>query len=185
MLERLSDQVSHVCCGAGKILACLRRFWAVAAGRNSSFAPRRPRKPKQPLSKGAFEVSYARLLPVARFITIAIARRIELFCVMAVCCLLTLVLRNSETVTQITKNIASLSPPVGHERGSGCAFRRYCRETDNLIWRHLSMFRISCSPSLRIGGGEPESLVCSNPEFCPVGADARQLRLFAVQPLAL
>jgi hypothetical protein len=41
--ERLSDQALRVCCGAGKILASLWRFWAVAASKNSSFAPNGPR----------------------------------------------------------------------------------------------------------------------------------------------
>ncbi|EPX83957.1 RecD-like DNA helicase YrrC [Salipiger mucosus DSM 16094] len=40
---RLSCQAFRGCCGAGRILASLRRFWAVAARRNSSFAPRGPR----------------------------------------------------------------------------------------------------------------------------------------------
>jgi len=37
--ERLSYPALRSCCGAGKILASLRRFWVVAARRNSSFAP--------------------------------------------------------------------------------------------------------------------------------------------------
>jgi len=41
--ECLSYQALRVCCGAGKTLANLRRFWAVAARRNSSFAPHGPR----------------------------------------------------------------------------------------------------------------------------------------------
>ena len=44
--ERLSYQALPVCCGAGKILASLRRFWAVAASRNSSFAPHAPHGPR-------------------------------------------------------------------------------------------------------------------------------------------
>ena len=46
--ERLSDQAFRVCCGAGKILASFRRFWAVAARRNSSFAPHGPRNRSRP-----------------------------------------------------------------------------------------------------------------------------------------
>ena len=46
--ERLSCQALHVCCGAGKTLASLRRFWAVAARRNSSFAPHGPRNRNRP-----------------------------------------------------------------------------------------------------------------------------------------
>ncbi|SMX43950.1 hypothetical protein OCA8868_03076 [Octadecabacter ascidiaceicola] len=46
--ERLSDQALHACCGAGKIFASLRRFWAVAASRNSSFAPHGPRNRNRP-----------------------------------------------------------------------------------------------------------------------------------------
>ena len=41
--ERLSCQAFRGCCGAGRSLAILRRFWAVAARRNSSFAPHGPR----------------------------------------------------------------------------------------------------------------------------------------------
>ena len=48
MRERLSDQALCVCCGAGKIFANLRRFWAVAARRNSSFAPHVPRSRSRP-----------------------------------------------------------------------------------------------------------------------------------------
>jgi len=36
--ERPSYQALRVCCGAGNILVGLRRFWAVMARRNSSFA---------------------------------------------------------------------------------------------------------------------------------------------------
>ena len=46
--EPLSDQAFRVCCGAGKILASFRRFWAVAARRNSSFAPHGPRNRRRP-----------------------------------------------------------------------------------------------------------------------------------------
>lgn len=60
--ERLFYQALRVCCGAGKIalvhwlrqypagqcLASLRRFWAVAASRNSSFAPFGPRNRNRP-----------------------------------------------------------------------------------------------------------------------------------------
>ncbi len=45
---RLSYQAGHVCCGAGKIFASLQRFWAVAARRNSSFAPHGPRNRSRP-----------------------------------------------------------------------------------------------------------------------------------------
>ncbi|MEP3481971.1 MAG: hypothetical protein ABJZ55_22200, partial [Fuerstiella sp.] len=34
--KHLSYQAVRICCGAGKILANLRRFWAVAASKNSS-----------------------------------------------------------------------------------------------------------------------------------------------------
>ena len=46
--ERLSCQALRICCDAGKILAGLRRFWAVAASRNSSFAPHGPRNRNRP-----------------------------------------------------------------------------------------------------------------------------------------
>lgn len=49
--ECLSDQALRVCCGAGKIFASLRRFWAVAARRNSSFAPHGPRSRSLPRAK--------------------------------------------------------------------------------------------------------------------------------------
>ena len=37
----------------------------------------------------------------------------------------------------------------------------------------LCWFRISCSSSLLDGCDEPEILRCSNPQFCPTGADVR------------
>ena len=46
--KRLSYQALAICCGAGNILASLRRFWAVAARRNSSFAPHGPRNRSRP-----------------------------------------------------------------------------------------------------------------------------------------
>ena len=46
--ERLSCQALRVCCCAGKIFASLRRFWAVAASMNSSFAPHGPRNRNRP-----------------------------------------------------------------------------------------------------------------------------------------
>ena len=63
--ERLSYLALVVCCGAGKIplprwlrqypagqcLASLRRFWAVAARRNSSIAPHGPRNRNLPNSR--------------------------------------------------------------------------------------------------------------------------------------
>ena len=45
---RLFCQAFRVCCGAGRILASFRRFWAVAASRNSSFAPHGPRNRRRP-----------------------------------------------------------------------------------------------------------------------------------------
>ncbi len=46
--ECLSYQAGRTCCGAGRILASFRRFWAVAASRNSSFAPFGPRNRSRP-----------------------------------------------------------------------------------------------------------------------------------------
>ncbi len=78
--ERLSDQAFCVCCGAGKPFADLRRFWAVAARRNSSFAPQGPGnrnlpRPRRRLrwakSLSTFfpsfiEMSYWRVLAISR-----------------------------------------------------------------------------------------------------------------------
>ncbi len=79
-LQRLSDQAFCVCCGAGKLFADLRRFWAVAARRNSSFAPQGPGnrnlpRPRRRLrwakSLSTFfpsfiEMSYWRVLAISR-----------------------------------------------------------------------------------------------------------------------
>ena len=46
--EHLFYQAFCICCGAGRILASLRRFWAVAASKNSSFAPFGPRNRSLP-----------------------------------------------------------------------------------------------------------------------------------------
>ena len=46
--RRLSCQALRICCGAGRIFASFRRFWAVAASRNSSFAPHGPRSRSLP-----------------------------------------------------------------------------------------------------------------------------------------
>ncbi len=78
--ERLSDQAFRDCCGAGKILANLRRFWAVAARRNSSLVPHGPRnrsrpKPRMRLRwaksistffRSFIEISYWRVLAISR-----------------------------------------------------------------------------------------------------------------------
>jgi len=78
--ERLSDQAFCVCCGAGKLFADLRRFWAIAARRNSSFAPQGPGnrnlpRPRRRLrwakSLSTFfpsfiEMSYWRVLAISR-----------------------------------------------------------------------------------------------------------------------
>lgn len=46
--EHLSYQALRICCGAGNILADMRRFCAVATRRNSSFAPAGPRNRSLP-----------------------------------------------------------------------------------------------------------------------------------------
>src|SRR6056297_3320320 len=78
--KRLSYQALRVCCGAGKILASFRRFWAVAARRNSSFAPHGPRNRRRPrprmrlrwansistFLRSFIEMSYWRVLAMSR-----------------------------------------------------------------------------------------------------------------------
>ena len=68
------------CCGAGKSFASLRRFWAVAARRNSSFAPQGPRNRSRPRPRmrlrwaksistfflSFIEMSYWRVLAMSR-----------------------------------------------------------------------------------------------------------------------
>jgi hypothetical protein len=58
--ERLSCQALRVCCGAGKILASLRRFWAGAARRNSSFAPHGPH------NRSRIEILYCLVFAMSR-----------------------------------------------------------------------------------------------------------------------
>lgn len=48
VVEHLSCQAVRGFCCAGMIFASLQRFWAVAAKRNSSFAPQRPRNRNRP-----------------------------------------------------------------------------------------------------------------------------------------
>ena len=84
-VERLSDQAVRGFCGAGKILASLRRFWAVAARRNSSFAPHGPRNRRRPrprmrlrwansistFFRNFIEMSYCFVLAMSRAICLA------------------------------------------------------------------------------------------------------------------
>ena len=72
----------HVCCGAGKILADLLRFWPVAARRNSSFAPHGPRsrsctKPRMRL-RWAKSIStfFRNLIEIGYYLVLAISRAI-------------------------------------------------------------------------------------------------------------
>lgn len=53
--KRLSFQALRTCCGAGKILASFLRFWALAARRNSSFAPHGPRNRRRPSPRIRFK----------------------------------------------------------------------------------------------------------------------------------
>ena len=80
MRKHLSYRAFCVCCGAGNILASFRRFWAVAARRNSSFAPHGPRNRNRPsprmrlrwaksistFFRSFIEISYCSVLAMSR-----------------------------------------------------------------------------------------------------------------------
>ena len=83
--EQLSDQAFPGCFGARKMFAIFRRFWAIAARRNSSFAPHGPRNRSLPSPRmrlrwaKSISTSFRSFIEMSYWLVLAMSRAIDGF----------------------------------------------------------------------------------------------------------